>query len=64
MFITLSYWSGLRPLAFDTKLILDPLWCSSQIYCSRYPVVALSHGDSVVYRVDIEVGQLKSWICV
>ena len=33
MFIAMSHWSGLRPLASATLSILDPYWDSSQISC-------------------------------
>ena len=70
MFIAVSHWSGLRPLASATLSILDPHWDSSQISCC-----CQCHGDPVVLDlqnqplhvlqhfmdgVDIGVGQFKA----
>ena len=71
MFIAMSHWSGMRPLASATPSVLDPHWVFSQIswlcpvswrscslYLQNWPLHRL---QQFIGRVDVGVGQSKPW---
>ena len=55
MFITMSHWSGFRPLTSATLSKLNPHWDVSQISCSWLSLDRMSKNPMVVQFTELDV---------